>query len=247
MKLISLNIEGDNHLEDVKRFVVSQSPDIVCFNEAFEGDVAFFERTFGMQSLFIASEYIAKPNPFRLPPRGNIGTCILTKGTIQKHWVDTYFGDASVLPELTAENGDAANRFLAWAEISLDNVIYRIVTTHFTITKNAVVSDLQRANAAKMISFLDTQSDYILCGDFNTPRGAEIYTTLATKLHDNIPADVITTLDPNLHRAGSKIPNIVVDGLFTTPGYTASDVQVVPGISDHCAITAMIEKVEIAS
>jgi hypothetical protein len=48
----------------------------------------------------------------------------------------------------------------------------------------------------------------------------------------------MTSIDPKLHRAGAL--QLMVDGLFTTPGYEASDVMLHTGVSDHCAITARI-------
>ena len=35
----------------------------------------------------------------------------------------------------------------------------------------------------------------------------------------------------------------MVDGLFTTPAYKASDVKLVDGISDHMAIVAKINRI----
>ena len=37
---------------------------------------------------------------------------------------------------------------------------------------------------------------------------------------------------------------LMVDGLFTTPKYIASNVKLEPGVSDHMAIVANIEKVD---
>ena len=51
---------------------------------------------------------------------------------------------------------------------------------------------------------------------------------------DNIPIEVQSTLDKSFHR----VPNLhlVVDGLFTTAAYEAHHVEVISGLSDHCAI-----------
>ena len=89
-----------------------------------------------------------------------------------------------------------------------------------------------------MLSLLNL-SDVVFCGDFNAPRGRETWLIIASKLKDNIPQDITTTIDGHLHRAGDL--QIVVDGLFTSKNYKASDVRVISGISDHCAIVANIE------
>jgi hypothetical protein len=67
---------------------------------------------------------------------------------------------------------------------------------------------------------------------------------LADKYSDQIPVDIKTTLDASIHRSGSKpdFPEFVVDGLFTAGKYKVSDVRVVSGVSDHCALIANIEE-----
>ena len=78
----------------------------------------------------------------------------------------------------------------------------------------------------------------MLCGDFNAPRGGEIFGLLAQKYKDNVPQKYTTSIDGILHRAG-PLP-FMVDGLFSTPGYTVSHVEMVCGISDHCALIANV-------
>ncbi len=67
---------------------------------------------------------------------------------------------------------------------------------------------------------------------------------LAPKYKDNIPSHYKTSIDAALHRAGKERPeglaDKMVDGLFTTPGYTAVDVRLQFGVSDHAAIVATI-------
>jgi hypothetical protein len=73
-----------------------------------------------------------------------------------------------------------------------------------------------------------------MCGDFNAPRGRLIFDRIATKYKDNIPPYVTTTIDKNIHHAGDL--QLVVDGLFSTSKYEVRSVQVLDGLSDHCAI-----------
>jgi hypothetical protein len=79
-----------------------------------------------------------------------------------------------------------------------------------------------------------------LFGDFNAPRGKEIFSIFTEKLKDNIPLNYETSLDENLHRAGKL--TYMVDGCFTTPEYVASDVELRFGVSDHAAVLATITK-----
>ena len=91
----------------------------------------------------------------------------------------------------------------------------------------------------------------MLCGDFNAPRmyegkPGEIFAMLAAKFKDNIPAIYETSIDVSLHRNGKtnaqELSDKMVDGLFTTPAYEASDVVLHPDISDHYAISATITR-----
>ena len=43
-----------------------------------------------------------------------------------------------------------------------------------------------------------------------------------------------------LHRAGPL--QLVVDGMFSTDDYSVSEVALHQGVSDHCAITALVSK-----
>ena len=82
------------------------------------------------------------------------------------------------------------------------------------------------------------RSRLVLCGDFNAPRGGEIFTRLATQSRDNVPSHYVTSIDPKLHRAGPL--QLMVDGLFSTDGYRLSEVVLHNGVSDHCTITAVV-------
>jgi hypothetical protein len=74
----------------------------------------------------------------------------------------------------------------------------------------------------------------------NAPRGKESFSRLAKKYKDNIPPEYKTSIDQNLHKV--KGIQFMVDGLFTTPSYKASDVKLVDGVSDHMAVVAEITK-----
>ncbi len=90
------------------------------------------------------------------------------------------------------------------------------------------------------MGLLDAEEGFVLCGDFNAPRGGEIFSELAARYRDNIPAQYTTSIDASLHRAGDL--QLMVDGIFTTPEYQASSVLLHSGVSDHYAVTADITK-----
>ncbi|HEY5810705.1 MAG TPA: endonuclease/exonuclease/phosphatase family protein, partial [Povalibacter sp.] len=84
--------------------------------------------------------------------------------------------------------------------------------------------------------------DYVLCGDFNAPRGRPLFSLFTDELGltDHLPPTVTTTIDPQLHRAGAL--QLVVDTIFSTPHYQVEDVQVLEGISDHKGILATLRR-----
>ena len=89
-----------------------------------------------------------------------------------------------------------------------------------------------------LFELLENIPEFILCGDFNAPRGTAIFDSIAEKYKDNIPQDISTTIDKNLHKAGDL--QLVVDGLFTTPEYKVDSIKILDKLSDHCAILATI-------
>jgi endonuclease/exonuclease/phosphatase family metal-dependent hydrolase len=99
--------------------------------------------------------------------------------------------------------------------------------------------DFQRGACDRLLELLDDRS-LVLCGDFNAPRGKEIFSRLAAHWTDHVPLAHTTSLDPVLHRAGAL--QLMVDGIFSTPDYDVSGVRLHQGVSDHCAITARIGK-----
>jgi len=130
---------------------------------------------------------------------------------------------------------------LLWTTVEKDGQEFTFVTTHFIWTPNGDPSDLQHESLAKLWPILNTLPPYILSGDLNAPRGRAIFDEIATRLHDNIPADVTTSIDGTLHKAGKL--ELMVDGLFSTPEYKLSNVRVEGNVSDHKALVAEVERV----
>ena len=56
----------------------------------------------------------------------------------------------------------------------------QFLNTHFTWTPNAEVNEMQRQDLPTLFASLDRVPEFILCGDFNAPRGKEIFDTIAT-------------------------------------------------------------------
>jgi endonuclease/exonuclease/phosphatase family metal-dependent hydrolase len=240
IKLISLNIEGDNHLETALPFLESEDADVVCLQEVLGKDVHLFEEKLKAQGKYLPMLFNKKADIYPLPANNFFGILILTKLKVTKYLQYFYAGSEDDVPQVAEFDPNNSSRILLGFEVEKDNQFFRIFTTHFTWTPDGQLSQLQREHFAKMSAFLDKFDDLILCGDFNTPRGLDIWQDLSEKYQDNIPTEVTTTIDPNLHRV--KNLQYVVDGIFSTPQYEVSNVRIKDGISDHQAIVAILTR-----
>ena len=153
-----------------------------------------------------------------------------------------YKGDPNIIPIYSKDASGfvVGNFFLLIVDVIIEDIPYTFITTHFTWTIGGETTDEQRIHLKKILGFLETVPGFVMAGDFNAPRGREIFQTLASKYKDNIPKEYTTSIDKNLHRAGDL--QLMVDGLFTTPDYVATDVKLSDGVSDHMAVTAVVSK-----
>lgn len=242
IKLISLNIEGNKHLDDrVLPFLLERKPEVVTLQEVFLSDVPKIEETLGMTGIFIPMADVNYENE-HLPARGLWGILHLTKLNAVEASYQYYYGIEDEIPKFFAnQDPNSMNRVLVWQVVEKEGQFYRFATTHFTWSKDGQTIDLQKQTYQSMNEILKTFPDVVLTGDFNAPRGREIFTNLSKSYTDNIPQDITTTIDNNLHKAKANI-QFVVDGCFTSEEYKASEVEVVDGVSDHMAVVATISK-----
>lgn len=239
LKLICLNLEGHKHLELQMPFFRAQSPDVLCLQEVFESDFIFLKNELALNGAFapmctkrlVEGDGIGKATPW--------GIAMLSKfplDDIEKYY---YVGDPAVTHEFIRNVTTQAeiNKVLMYGRILVPTGdAFVIGTTHFTWTPNGQADDLQRSDLRALMSKLATIPEIAFCGDFNAPRGREIFTEIARKYKDNIPAHYTTSTDGALHRAGQL--ELMVDGLFSTPEYQVTNVRLENGVSDHCAIVA---------
>jgi endonuclease/exonuclease/phosphatase family metal-dependent hydrolase len=248
LKLVSVNIERSKHLDRVERFLTDQQSDLICVQELAERDISRIESILGARCIY--APMIRIPSEF---PGGDSyisGVGIFTKHPILRNHIEYYVGN-EVGARSVEDHPSDRNRAIIACDIAVAGDTYRIVTTHFTWTPKGDVSDEQREDLERLFSVLAPLGEFALCGDFNAPRiykgkPGVIFSKLSEKYKDNIPSQYETSIDLNLHRAGKIRPHELVDkmvdGLFTTRGYVASDVVLHTGVSDHCAITARISR-----
>lgn len=242
IKLISINIEGNKHLENrVLPFLLAEKPEVLTMQEVFVTDVEMIKKALSMDGIFVPMADVNYENE-HLPARGLWGILHLTKLPVKEFGYEYYYGVEQQIPQFFAkQDPNSMNRVLVWQAVEKDGKEYWFATTHFTWSKDGETIDLQRQTYETLGQALDKLPGLVLSGDFNAPRGKEIFTQLATRYEDNIPSQITTTIDNNLHKAHADI-NFVVDGCFSSPEYKVENVRIVSGVSDHMAVVAEVTK-----
>ncbi len=236
--LVQLNIERDKHFDRIFPFLKEIQPDILCVQEITDHSVIRFEQELGYHSFFVPM-YNRVENGVAFAQ----GIAIFSTLPFKKTWSKQYGGFEGSLPDYVQTDPtimhDSLIFTLAFAEIEHDNALYRFATTHFPWTAQGAATDFQRKDMHNILTLLATTGEVILTGDFNAPRGGEIFGMLADTYKDNVPTKYTSSIDGSLHRAG-PLP-YMVDGIFSSPGYQVSNVTMYKGLSDHCGFVATIQ------
>lgn len=254
LKIISLNIEGSRHLESrILPFLQQEQPDVICLQEVYKTDLPLFEKI-GLTGHFQPMANIDKLAPFWPEARGEMGLFLGVKLPlkIKNHKFELYSGEAGKIPNFSEHQGhNFWNRYLGWIQLEIDGEtslnpeVFTIATTHFTYAVGGQVTSLQRQDFAKLLRLAKKLPPHLLMGDFNTPRGKELWSQLTQEhgYQDHTPPTAKTTIDNDLHRAENEI-NFVVDGFFSQleeSPYQVSAVKLVSGVSDHQAVVGLVE------
>ena len=237
--LACINIERSKHLSRVLAFLRLHAPDVACLQEVVPEDIANLSEQLGYPHCFFIPMC-------RLPDandRRPLGIAILSRHAFTATADLGYAGGGSGLDVLDRASEDTrlrTNRYsVGLVSLAVGGDSFTIGTTHFPWSDDARTREFQRSACDRLLQLLKDRS-LVLCGDFNAPRGREIFSRLAAQWIDHVPPTYTTSLDPTLHRAGSL--QLVVDGVFSTPDYSVSGVRLHQGVSDHCAITARVGK-----
>ncbi|MBM3271786.1 endonuclease/exonuclease/phosphatase family protein [Candidatus Kaiserbacteria bacterium] len=247
LRFVSANIWLSRTIDLVQKFLADNEADVVCVQELRQRDVPLIAGFLGgAQHMFV---------PMALYPFDDgpdvIGVGIFSRVPMVRSWARYYNGNPARIVEMNPRAGveekhETIAGVLALCDIEKDNATFRIATTHFTWAPDGLPDAFQRTDVAAMLHALDNEGELILCGDFNAPRTnrdgtpGEIFSTIASRYTDNVPAEYTTSIDGAIHRAG-QLP-YMVDGLFSTPSYAVSDVALHSGVSDHMAITATVSR-----
>lgn len=242
LKLFSLNIECDKHFDRWLAVAQAEAPDVICLQEIFEVDMPFVEKELGMKGSFFPMLDVRQANKYNIPVKGRWGIGFFTKLAFVpgKEVVAQYYAKSAAVPVFTSPN-DAA-RLLAIATVIKDGQEYTIGTTHFTWSGGGQATDEQRRDLRRFLELLAQFPETIFCGDFNAPRGGEIFAELEKRYVDHLPKEVKTTIDPVLHYAAPLY--LVVDTIFSTHHYQLANVRTLSGISDHMGVVAEVVRTE---
>ena len=243
--LFSLNIEGTKHLDAIFAFLEREKPDVFCVQELFESDIPLFARFFRQKPAFAPMTIYGKGGLHALGEKGLgspdvMGVGVFTDLPVVKKKIEYYYRSGETLKEHIAGDEETIDRALVTVELKKGGESFRIATTHFTRTKDGIPDGRQRRDLKPLMELLGRLGDFVLAGDFNAMRGEEVFDTIAARYRDNIPQEYKSSLDPKLHRVGHL--DLMVDGLFTTPGYVAEGTRLVERLSDHKAIVSRIRR-----
>jgi len=245
LKLVSLNIEAHRHLEErVLPFLEAEKPDFISLQEVFEVDVPLIEQRLGMKGHYVPMANVTETSFHIRHALGNWGVAQFTRLPTPTQSSFHYIGTPDRLPIFFENNEpNAMNRVFVWSQVEHEGQSFTLGTTHFTISKHGEWSQEQQTSLEALLKGLEQFPEIIFSGDFNAPRGGQIFSQLAERYTDNIPPEVTTSIDGQFHKAGQL--ELMVDGLFTSPEYQASEVKVVGGVSDHKAIVTYLSKGQI--
>lgn len=236
-KLISLNTEAGKHFGIQKSFLKAEKADVICLQEIFKSDFLLLKKHLSMYGLFTPTWIRTVKNKKTTKP---MGIALLSKFPIKRSSVLKY-GEDEILDKIPGERLlEQRYRHLLITRIMIDGLEYIIGTLHFTWSPNGKPTPIQKEHASHLFYVLDKLPEFILCGDFNSPRGSEIFDKLSQKYTDNIPIKYKTSIDKKLHRAGDL--KLMVDGLFSKNSYKIKNVRLVTGVSDHYAIKALVKR-----
>jgi endonuclease/exonuclease/phosphatase family metal-dependent hydrolase len=245
IKLVSVNIELEKHLDRVRAFLKKEKPDVICLQEVYELDLAEFAKEFAMKSAFGQMSLIGR-GEYTKPPFAPYGVGILSALPMQEVRRAYYTGSEQEAKTREFQgNSQSDPHLLLIASVKKEDKSFTIGTTHFTWSADGESDDAQKKDIQRLLAVAKEFPEIILAGDFNAPRGRQTFDTISKQYTDNIPERYTTSIDSNLHRDGEKIrgKQLMVDGLFSTKGYECCNVRLQSGVSDHMAIVAEVKNI----
>ena len=238
VSVVTLNIEGDKHFSRFIPVLQQLQPEVFCVQEVFEVDLPRIRTALGIPEencLFLPMTNMASENKYNISPRGPWGVALLT--TLQHSGAQKkYYKGSGTTPLFTTPN--SVDRGLLCTKVSKGTDSLLICTTHFTWTGDGQSSPEQQRDFVALKETVAEFPSHVLCGDFNSPRGGEIFSLFTTIYQDGLPARVTTTIDGSLHYAGNL--ELAVDTAFYQQPLQVEVHQILEGVSDHKGISFLV-------
>jgi len=229
IKVFQLNIQTDNHLHRFIPYLEKENADILCLQEVCEKDVSLIKQSLGFkQSVF-------QQMSVGLDGSRKIGVAIFTKFDFEN--VESVFLGKEFFNVTNVSQPMQIDFYLLKIEAAVMGEKYTFATTHFPVTVEGSETPFQNQVCEKFLQVVEKYDNLVVTGDFNAPRGRKVFGLISQLLTDNVPANVTTTIDQNLHR--KKGIQFVVDGFFTKD-LSVREVDLQDGLSDHMAITGRV-------
>ncbi|RJR14108.1 endonuclease/exonuclease/phosphatase family protein, partial [Candidatus Parcubacteria bacterium] len=139
LKLATLNVERSKHLDLVLPFLAEQKFDVVCLQELMERDISRFKEIAGENFVFAPMTRWVKEGPPTV-----IGVGVFSPHPLKHSAAQYYHGSADILATFDETSIDTKAKTvsnpLLVADIEKEEVVYRIVTTHFSWTPDGSAS-----------------------------------------------------------------------------------------------------------
>ncbi len=228
LKIVTLNTANTLLENEQTAFLRNSNFDIICLQEISLTKFNQYKSDLAMQGCYHRT-YTSN--------RTQIGIGILSRF----RFVDTkalYFGKH----ERDVSSHEESDRVLLVVTIDPDNSgnVWNIANIHFTWSPEGLPNEQQRVHVHNLINVIAEYKSLILCGDFNAPRGGEIFSYIDSKYNDNVPKKYSTSIDSKNHRAGEL--DYMIDGVFSTTDFKATNFTAHSDLSDHLAFIATLKK-----
>ncbi len=244
MKLIQLNVERSKHRERVQDLLAAERPDVACLEEVMENDLEVLCDRLTMHALFAP---MTRLSGYEVESEGvAMGVALLARESLVLRGEHYYVGSRETIPTYLKSEPDTRNtaiyKVLLVGEVTSEQERYLVGVTHFTWSHQGICDEAQQRTWNVLGPQIASYPALVLAGDLNIPRATnELYRELTALMRDHVPQVITSTMDPVLHRAPSTERHMV-DYLLTRGAYDITDVRMVCGVSDHCALIGTVHK-----
>lgn len=231
LKIVTLNCWLANRKKQMMEFLIDERPDVLLLQEfpkrIDENLLSEMEDSLGMKGEFEAM--------WEIDNWGELGLAIFSKGDWKSVEREFYFKNKLTWSEFPKAGEWEFPGLLLAGELEFDKKTLWISTTHFVWSLYPQVTEEQKVAGKNLLKTIEKYDRLILGGDFNITRESEIYQMLISQFIDDMPDNVRTTLQPEVHR--SRGLELAVDFMFHKGEMNKLEVKVpMVKASDHLPV-----------